>query len=371
MVTVTFEPTPDFNVSSLCSYIATRNNVDDLIFDGWDATKQTIDDYGIPDGTYIVKGWDDVSVEVTRNKEPYLPGDGGVVFGVSLVIKAKTIDDVNKLIEAAREFCRNGRDDVDFDKGVPLWVMEHGWMLDGIAPHRPMESVVLPGDTKNNIVRDLERFLSPEVETMHKSLNIPHTRIYMLHGPPGTGKTTLIHALASKFRKSVAYVEFTPDVDDRSLKRCFKNCPKSAWIAVEDIDCLFEERKNHDSARNQVTFSGLLNTLDGIGRLKDGTIIFVTTNHLKKLDEALRRRVDYFVEYDFNTKEQTRDQFTRFFPNQLDKWDDLWKDIRRLKLTPNILQKFFTRHLMCDDITQYSKHVKEYVTSEEVKDFYT
>jgi hypothetical protein len=49
----------------------------------------------------------------------------------------------------------------------------------------------------------------------------------------------------------------------------------------------------------------------------------------------------------------------------------LWKDIRRLKLTPNILQKFFTRHLMCDDITQHSKHVKDYVTSEDVKDFYT
>ena len=371
MVSITFGPAPDFNIDAVCNYIAAKNEITELLFDGWDSTKSEIDDFGIKGGVYTLPGWDSLKVTVERKDEPYLPGDGGIIFGVTLVVEAETVDQVNRLIETAREFSQNGRDNMDFDKGVPLWNMDHGWALEGIAPHRSLESIVLPGDTKDSIVRDLERFMSDEVQELHRSLNIPHTRIYMLHGPPGTGKTTLIHSLASKFRRSVASVEFTPDVDDRMLRRCFKSCPKSAWIAIEDIDCLFEERKNHDSARNQVTFSGLLNTLDGIGRLKDGTIIFITTNHLKKLDEALRRRVDYFVEYDFNTRDQTKEQFMRFLPKQADRWDEFWKDIRRLRLTPNILQKFFARHLLCDDITQHSKHVKDYITTEEVKVMYT
>ena len=371
MVRITIGPEPDFNIDAVCNYIAVKNGITDLVYDGWDSIKKEIEDFTIHEGEYEVQGWDNLKVTVARNKEPYLPGDGNIVFGITLVIEAETTDVVSKLIDTAREFARSGRDAMDHERGVPLWVMDHGWALEGMAPHRPMDSVVLPGDTKDMIVQDLEKFLSDDVRDLHKSLNLPHTRIYMLHGPPGTGKTTLIHSLASKFRKSVASVEFSPEVDDRALRRCFKSCPKSAWIAIEDIDCLFEERKNHDSARNQVTFSGLLNTLDGIGRLKDGTIIFITTNHLKKLDEALRRRVDYFVEYDFNTKEQTHEQFLRFFPKQADRWNDFWKDVRRLKLTPNILQKFFARHLRCEDITEHSKHVKDYITTDEPKDMYT
>tara|TARA_B100001093_G_scaffold477665_1_gene505177 strand:- start:1061 stop:2173 length:1113 start_codon:yes stop_codon:yes gene_type:complete len=370
MVTVTIGPTPDFNIDALCNYIAVKNELTELIYNGWNTTKQEIEDFCVPDGDYKLVGWEGVNLKVERNKEPYLPSDGGIMFGTTVVVEAESIATINTLIDAARELSRHGKD-IDYDKGVPLWVMEHGWSLEGIIAHRPLDSVVLPGGTKDNIVQDMERFLSEDTENLHKSLNIPHTRIYMLHGPPGTGKTTLIHALASRFHRAVASVEFTAEVDDRALRRAFKNCPKDAWIAIEDIDCLFEERKNHDSARNQVTFSGLLNTLDGIGRLKDGTIIFITTNHLKKLDEALRRRVDYFVEYEFNTKEQTQEQFLRFFPKQADKWDDFWKDIRRLKLTPNILQKFFARHLLCDDITQHSKHVRDYITAEEAKDMYT
>jgi len=370
MVTVTIGPTPDFNIDALCNYIAVKNGLTELIYNGWDITRREIEDFCIPDGDYRPAGWEGVNVNVVRNKEPYIPSDGGIMFGITVVVEADTIGTINTLIETARELSRHGRD-IDYDKGVPLWVMEHGWSLEGVVPHRPLDSVVLPGDTKSNIVEDMKQFLTDETRELHKTLNIPHTRIYMLHGPPGTGKTTLIHALASRFHRAVASVEFTADVDDRALRRAFKNCPKDAWIAIEDIDCLFEERKNHDSARNQVTFSGLLNTLDGIGRLKDGTVIFITTNHLKKLDEALRRRVDYFVEYEFNTKEQSYAQFLRFLPKQADKWDEFWKDIRRLKLTPNILQKFFARHLMCDDITQYSKHVKDYITAEDDRGLYT
>lgn len=158
MVTIRFGPAPDFSVDAICNYVAIKNGITDLLSEGWDNTKREIDDFGINGGNYIVRGWDGVGVTVERNREPYLPGDGSIVFGVSVVVEADTIDTVNRFVETAREFIQSGRDNMDFEKGVPL------------------DSVVLPGDTKESIVQDLERFLSTEVMELHRSLNIPHTR---------------------------------------------------------------------------------------------------------------------------------------------------------------------------------------------------
>jgi mitochondrial chaperone BCS1 len=48
-----------------------------------------------------------------------------------------------------------------------------------------------------------------------------------------------------------------------------------------------------------VTFSGLLNALDGV-RSQEGRILVMTTNHIEKLDPALKRpgRADVHVKLD-------------------------------------------------------------------------
>jgi SpoVK/Ycf46/Vps4 family AAA+-type ATPase len=81
--------------------------------------------------------------------------------------------------------------------------------------------------------------------------------------------------------------------------------PKKSVFVLEDIDCLFTDRKTDDT--NNLTFSGFLNIFDGVTRLKDDMLVFITTNHLETLDPALKRRVDYFVEFDYCTKKQIRD----------------------------------------------------------------
>ena len=67
-------------------------------------------------------------------------------------------------------------------------------------------------------------------------------------------------------------------------------------ILLEDIDALFVQRESVGRGGG-VTFSGLLNALDGV-RSQEGRILFMTTNHKEKLDPALLRpgRADYHVE---------------------------------------------------------------------------
>lgn len=63
-----------------------------------------------------------------------------------------------------------------------------------------------------------------------------------------------------------------------------------------------------------MTFSGLLNTLDGIAS-SDSRIVFMTTNHLDRLDPALVRpgRVDLVTYIGDASPHQARTLFKRFY----------------------------------------------------------
>ncbi|KAJ2476636.1 Complex III assembly protein translocase and chaperone, partial [Coemansia sp. RSA 2052] len=68
---------------------------------------------------------------------------------------------------------------------------------------------------------------------------------------------------------------------------------------------------------SMVTFSGLLNALDGVAS-SDERIIFMTTNHIERLDPALIRpgRVDTKVFFGNATPHQIRKMFTRFYGSE-------------------------------------------------------
>jgi chaperone BCS1 len=65
-----------------------------------------------------------------------------------------------------------------------------------------------------------------------------------------------------------------------------------------------------------VTFSGFLNALDGVASGEE-RIIFLTTNHINRLDPALIRpgRVDLASLVDDAVPEQARTLFTNFYGN--------------------------------------------------------
>ena len=66
-----------------------------------------------------------------------------------------------------------------------------------------------------------------------------------------------------------------------------------------------------------VTFSGLLNALDGI-RSQEGRILIMTTNHREKLDPAILRpgRADYQVKLNLASHSQLERFYLNFFPNE-------------------------------------------------------
>jgi chaperone BCS1 len=222
---------------------------------------------------------------------------------------------------------------------------------------RPIESIHLPMKQKQDIMTDLEKFLKPETKKRYNQLGINYKRTYLLEGVPGTGKTSLITGLASKYNANIAIVSFIPKMTDvdliRSLRTLREYDDKDAqnrrtFLVFEDIDCIFKERKSNDESRNSITFSGLLNALDGI--TTNDLICFITTNYKHNLDSALLRpgRVDYIMRFDYAIKEQIISIYKDFTTSQNDDEPiEFYNECSKLniKITTALLQQYLMKYI--------------------------
>ncbi|KAF8911979.1 BCS1 N terminal-domain-containing protein [Gymnopilus junonius] len=180
---------------------------------------------------------------------------------------------------------------------------------------RPVQSVVLAPGIAENIESDIKSFL--DRRQWYADRGIPYRRGYLLHGPPGSGKTSFIQALAGSFSYDICLLNLSErGLADDKLFHLMSNAPERSFILIEDIDAAFNKRvqTTEDGYQSSVTFSGFLNALDGVASGEE-RIIFMTTNHVERLDPALIRpgRVDLTELIDDATPEQARTLFDRFY----------------------------------------------------------
>jgi chaperone BCS1 len=189
------------------------------------------------------------------------------------------------------------------------------WMEQMKRLPRPMESVILANGLMEDLLEDAKTFLARRDWYLQRG--IPYRRGYLLHGPPGTGKSSAVVALASALQMDIAVLSLgDSNLDDNSISELFSSIPVNSIVLMEDIDCAFLERKENDDKRSKITFSGLLNAIDGVAA-GEGRLLFATTNHIERLDPALIRpgRVDRKVYVGHATREQASQLFRRFFPD--------------------------------------------------------
>ena len=188
------------------------------------------------------------------------------------------------------EFLTDANDFCDIKKEkteIISYIFKTGyWQQLSKLPKRDTTTLHLPDSILQENLDDLHDFLNGKDKYLQ--YGIPYKRNYLFEGLPGTGKTSLIFVLASYFNMNIAIINFGLTIDDATFMKSVSKLPDDCFLVLEDIDALFVERKPGDSHKSMVSFSGILNTLDGLAR-RDKQVTFLTTNYISKLDNALIR----------------------------------------------------------------------------------
>lgn len=304
-------------------------------------------------------------------RQPVQPSGG--LFGrqesITLTIFGRSPKPFQRLLEKLDE---EGREEKLPLVPVCQW-SGSGYNETARRPKRPIDTVYLDEAIKREIITDVEAFLARR--QWYAERGIPWRRGWALNGPPGTGKTTLIFAIASHFDMPVFTINPSTIWSDDGLMAALNYPQPKALFVIEDIDSVEilkarpnieivhaqdDERRSYsggpapsgypsdmpayatvaggmgrNAAASQlghalptpsrssggllgggITLSGFLNAMDGLGGA-DGRLLFVTTNCPDDLDPALTRagRIDKIFHLGPAGVVQARAMFQRFFPD--------------------------------------------------------
>ena len=208
---------------------------------------------------------------------------------------------------------------------------EDGW--DSVnCDSRSFDTIYLPIKIKNIVMNELDKFMC--FKKVFKENGIPYKKGFLFYGPPGTGKTSLVKALACQYDIPIYIFDINNgSINDENITQTINSISGSGnrILLFEDIDSAFsdkeelkyqsredvivnvkkeEKEKKNDMEKSPskkfLTYSGLLNALDGVMSNHAGTIMIMTTNYYEKLGQALIRpgRIDFCLELTFCDKDQ-------------------------------------------------------------------
>ncbi|KAH9991153.1 P-loop containing nucleoside triphosphate hydrolase protein [Russula vinacea] len=257
--------------------------------------------------------------------------DYGHCSALKISVVARNNDILKRLVlEAKREYEKDAEHRVHIFMADTTYAC---WRWNGARQKRPMSSIVLDTSVKEMLLADCRDFLRSE--DWYAERGIPFRRGYLLHGVPGSGKTSLIHSLAGELGLDIYVVSLSSKgMSDNTLSTLMGNVPSRCILLLEDLDAAFTRGITRDSTStgaptaptkaaaeandgSTLSLSGLLNSLDGVAAA-EGRLLFATTNHIERLDPALSRpgRMDVWINFTNATKWQAEGIFKCFFPSR-------------------------------------------------------
>ncbi|KAK0478682.1 BCS1 N terminal-domain-containing protein [Armillaria luteobubalina] len=272
-------------------------------------------------------------LRITRTKRYPDYGHGS---SLKISVVARNNDILKKLVlEAKREYEKDAEHRVHIflaDTSYPCW----RW--NGARQKRPMSSIVLQPGVKDMLLADCKDFLCSEewyaergniillmgegTDDAKLRIGIPFRRGYLLHGVPGSGKTSLIHSLAGELGLDIYVVSLSSKgMSDNTLTTLMGHVPSRCILLLEDLDAAFTRSVSRDSTSTgaPTTTSTTAGTSDTNTTNNDGSTLSLSglLNSLDGVAAAEGRRpgrMDVWVNFTHATKWQAEGIFKCFFP---------------------------------------------------------
>lgn len=245
-------------------------------------------------------------------------GAGGAELVRKFIIRVEVIfgsrDDLVRMLEAVKV-----RANVVENRQLVDLCNKYGSSSTITLPKRDPSTLCLPKGFFERLETRVREFA--ESRDDYERLGIPWRLGILLHGFPGTGKTSIAHTLASTLDRRLAVIPLADLRADEDLFSAFEGVKDESIVLIEDVDCAFHQRESEDA--EGITFSGFLNCIDGVIAPQNGRVLVMSTNHIDRLDPALVRpgRADIKVEVPLLSAEAATDYVDRLFAHVSDRHD--------------------------------------------------
>ena len=153
---------------------------------------------------------------------------------------------------------------------------------------RNIDTLFYEDGVKENIISHIKNFI--ESEDMYKSRDLIYKTGILLTGEPGTGKTSLVTALATYFKWNLITInmEKFKHINVQELADSITADPTKYIILMEDIDIMLNSEENSKDQEYQENVHKLMQFLDG-NVSPSGVVIIATTNYPERLDRRVLR----------------------------------------------------------------------------------